>query len=83
MRLSNFLLIFRHLVGLARVDLLDVSLSSRLPKLPSLEEDRFDKYLFGSTCTVAKKNWHKHSKIPTKKRGKTYKKKNLERLVSQ
>ena len=53
MRLSNFLLIFWHLVDLARVDLLDVSLSSSLPKIPSLEEDRSDKYLFGSTYTVA------------------------------
>ena len=75
MRLLNFLLIFRHLVDLALIDLLDVSLSSSLLKLPSLEEDRSEKYLFGSTYTMSKQKFG----ISIAK----YQQKNLERLISK
>ena len=57
-------------VPVALIDLLDVSLSSSLPKLPSLEEDGFDKYLFGSTYTMAGK---KIGKNITKYQQKTWK----------
>ena len=60
MCLLNFLLIFLHLVDLSLVYLLDVSLSSSLPKIPSLEEDRCEKYLFGSTYTMAGKQFGKN-----------------------
>jgi hypothetical protein len=46
MRLWNFLLIFSPLVDLCLLDVLDVSFSSILPELPSLNEDGSDKYLF-------------------------------------
>ena len=52
MRFWNFLLIFWHLVDIHVVDLLDVSLSFSIPKLPSLEEDRWEKYMFGSSRTM-------------------------------
>ena len=47
-----FLSIFWHLVDIPIVDLLHVSLSSSIPKFHSLEEDRYHKYLFGSSCTM-------------------------------
>jgi hypothetical protein len=49
MCLWNFLLIFSPLVDLCLLDVLDVSFSSILPELPSLNEDRSDKYLFSCT----------------------------------
>ena len=66
MRLLNFLLMFGHLVDLDHVYLLGVSLSSILPQLPLLEQDRPRKYPFGSTCTTAGKNLENKRKIPTK-----------------
>ena len=56
----NFLLILWHLVDLALVELLDVSLSYSLPKLPLLEEDGSDKDMFGFTYTMAGKTFGKN-----------------------
>jgi len=60
----KFTLIFWHLGYLALVDLLDVSLSYSLPKIPSLKDYGSEKYMFGSTCTMDKKTWQIRRKYP-------------------
>ena len=56
MRLWNFLLVFLHLVDINILDLLNVSLSSSFTELPSLEEEKYDKYMFGYSCTMGNIN---------------------------